>query len=152
MQTGNPLHTELCFQRPSRNSPYSYYTRHPTVHSNRQNTTLMNRTKKSKLCSKKSADNSVDCDGCNSVIVEDEHEALQCEGVCQKWYHRLCAGVSKFHYDHLADSPDPFICWLCTDSLRKTAIESLRQELATLKADFSSEIESNRVELAALKE
>ena len=76
------------------------------------------------------------CDGCCSAIVDDEQDAIQCEGCCQKWYHRLCAGVSKFHYDMLADSPDPFICWLCADSLRKAVIRELQQELAKLKKDF----------------
>ena len=92
------------------------------------------------------------CDGCCSAIIDNEQEAIQCEGCCQKWYHRLCAGVSKFHYDMLADSPDPFICWLCADSLRKAATRELQQELAELKIDFATELETNRSEIATLKE
>ena len=72
------------------------------------------------------------CDGCCSSINDNEHETIQCEGSCQKWYHRLCAGVSKYHYDKLADSPNPFICWLCSDNLQKAVIHELQQELATL--------------------
>ena len=92
------------------------------------------------------------CDGCCSTIVDDEHEAIQCEGSCQKWYHRLCAGVSKYHYDVLADSPNPFICWLCSDSLPRAVIQELQQELAALKRDFATKFEINRSEISALKE
>ena len=91
------------------------------------------------------------CDGCCSAIVEDEDEAIQCEGTCQKWYHRLCAGVSKFHYDELAGSPRAFICWLCSDSLHSAAIQSLQQEIESLKASMAANIESSRAEIAALK-
>ena len=91
------------------------------------------------------------CDGCCSTIVEGEHEAIQCEGSCQKWYHRLCAGVSKYHYDMLADSPNPFICWMCSDILRRAVIQELQQELATLKRDHATELETNRSEISALK-
>ena len=99
-----------------------------------------------------SADQEAICDGCCSAIVEDEREAIQCEGTCQKWYHRLCAGVSKFHYDELADSPRAFICWLCSDSLHRTVIQELQQELASLKANIAADVESSRSEIAALKE
>jgi hypothetical protein len=91
------------------------------------------------------------CDGCCSAIVDDEHEAIQCEGTCQKWHHRLCAGVSKFHYDELADSPKPFICWLCSDSLHRAMIQNLQQEIAPLKASISADVESSHAEIAALK-
>lgn len=92
------------------------------------------------------------CDGCCSVIDDSKDEALQCEGICQKWYHRLCAGVSKFHYDRLADSPQPFICWLCSNITDKAVIRHLQQELETLRNDFAVETEANRSEIAALKE
>ena len=92
------------------------------------------------------------CDGCCSPIVDDEHEAIQCEGCCHKWYHRLCAGVSKFYYDKLAASPSPFVCWLCSDSLRNAVIQQLQQEIATMKKDFGTELQANRSEISKLKE
>ena len=91
------------------------------------------------------------CDGCCSAIVEDQDEAIQCEGTCQKWHHRLCAGVSKFHYDELASSPRAFICWLCSNSLHSAAIQNLQQEIESLKASMAANIESSRAEIAALK-
>ena len=93
------------------------------------------------------------CDGCCTAAIDDnQHEAIQCEGNCQKWYHRLCAGVSKYHYDKLADSPNPFICWLCSDSLQKSVIRELQQELVALKQEFSEKIDANHSAIAALKE
>ena len=35
------------------------------------------------------------CDGCCSAIIDNEQDAIQCEGCCQKWYHRLCAGAQN---------------------------------------------------------
>lgn len=92
------------------------------------------------------------CDGCCGEIDDNEHEAIQCEGSCQKWYHRLCAGVSKHHYDNLADSPSPFICWLCSDILQKAVIHELQQELTKLRKDFAAERDANRSAIEALKE
>ena len=44
------------------------------------------------------------CDVCCTPIVDGRDDALQCEGVCQKWLHRLCAGVSKSHHNALSNS------------------------------------------------
>ena len=32
-----------------------------------------------------------------TVIVEDKEDALQCEGTCQLWFHRYCAGEAFAH-------------------------------------------------------
>ena len=117
----------------------------------------MSKAKKSKAVSKSgkadtAAEQDTICDGCCTSIEENEHEAIQCEGSCQKWYHRLCAGVSKYHYDKLADSPSPFVCWLCSDSLQKAVIRELQQELVSLKHEFMAKLDANHSAIAALKE
>lgn len=117
----------------------------------------MSKAKKSKSGSKlgkadAATEQGAICDGCCTSIEDNEHEAIQCEGSCQKWYHRLCAGVSKYHYDKLADSPSPFICWLCSDSLQKAVIRELQQELSALKQDFTVKLDANHSAIAALKE
>ena len=94
----------------------------------------------SKASGKADAISTAICDGCCSAIV-----------TCQKWHHRLCAGVSKFHYDELASSPRPFICWLCSNSLHSAAIQNLQQEIESLKASMAANIESSRAEIASLK-
>ena len=43
----------------------------------------------------------------------DGQEALLCEGTCQKWLHRWCAGVHKENYEALAASDKPFFCPSC---------------------------------------
>ena len=50
------------------------------------------------------------CDLCLANIVKDE--ALQCEGACQRWFHRYCAGVSQIHFKTLTTSDSPFVCCL----------------------------------------
>ena len=35
------------------------------------------------------------CDLCLAAIVDDNEDALECEGTCQLWFHRYCAGVSR---------------------------------------------------------
>jgi hypothetical protein len=117
----------------------------------------MSKTKKSKSGVKPgkavtASEQGATCDGCCTPIEDNEHEAIQCEGSCQKWYHRLCAGVSKYYYDKLADSPNPFICWLCSDSLQKAVIHELQQELAALKQEFTAKLDANHSAMAALKE
>ena len=92
------------------------------------------------------------CDGCCSPIVDGEHEAIQCEGCCHKWYHRLCASVSMFYYDKLAASPSPFVCWLCSESLHNAVIQQLQQEIATMKEDFGTKLQVNCLEISKLKE
>ena len=64
----------------------------------------------------------------------------------------VCAEVSKFHFDNLPASPQPFICWLCSDSFHKAAIYHLQQELASLKAEFAAKIKESQSAIAALKE
>ena len=36
-------------------------------------------------------------------------DALQCEGRCQSWFHRCCAGVSSKHFSDLSVSSEPFL-------------------------------------------
>ena len=63
----------------------------------------------------------------------------------------VSADVSKFHYDKLAGSHTPFVCWLCTESVHDTIIQQLQRELGTLKNDLATKIENDHSELAKLK-
>ena len=45
------------------------------------------------------------CDICCGEVIETEtntEDALFCEGVCQKWIHRRCAGVTREHFEKLS--------------------------------------------------
>ena len=39
----------------------------------------------------------------------DGHKALFCEGDCQVWIHRVCAGITHLGYDKLGESTIPFL-------------------------------------------
>ena len=56
----------------------------------------------------KSRPRNVKCALCNQGIVDGKDQALFCEGSCQGWFHRDCAGVSLIHFETLSSSSQPF--------------------------------------------
>jgi hypothetical protein len=79
-----------------------------------------------------------ECGLCCDAIVEDRDEALFCEGSCNKWMHRYCAGVSVSHYEALQDSPLPFLCSLCAQSKYSETIEEMKAAIAALERSASA--------------
>ncbi len=75
------------------------------------------------------------CSLCCKAIVEDRDEALFCEGSCNKWMHRYCAGVSLSHYEALQDSTLPFLCSLCVQTKHSETIEELKATIAALREE-----------------
>ena len=61
--------------------------------------------------------------------------ALFCEGSCQKWYHRWCAGVCLEDFKILSNSSEPFFCTACTVRKQNDTIELLRSGIEVLKND-----------------
>ena len=58
------------------------------------------------------------CPVCDEIIMEadeknDGHEAVFCEGECQIWLHRKCAGLTHQAFDKLSKSDDPNFCVYC---------------------------------------
>lgn len=74
---------------------------------------------------------------CRSRIIDDEEDALLCEGSCQKWFHRYCAGVSVSCYKTLSTSSAPFVCWVCSQELHRAVVSQLQAEIAALKEEVS---------------
>ena len=102
------------------------------------------------------------CDICCNEVIETEtntEDALFCEGVCQKWIHRRCAGVTREHFEKLSKSDDPWYCPCCTvvsqnkqiDSL-KCKIESLTTELAKTHEYFADKTVQLQNELKQQKD
>lgn len=75
------------------------------------------------------------CDVCCSAIIDDKEDALLCEGSCQKWFHRYCAGVSSTCFRLLSNSSTPFVCWLCSQELHRTIVSQLQAEIAALRVE-----------------
>lgn len=59
------------------------------------------------------------------------HDGLFCEGKCQVWIHRWCAGVTKERYDAISSTDDPFLCPTCS-------LANCQATIATQSADISS--------------
>lgn len=86
------------------------------------------------------------CPICLEKIIESTktkvcQDAIYCEGDCDSWLHRRCAGLSKPLFTTLEKSSDPFFCPHC--QLKKYAgeiiklkavINSLSENLGTLQS------------------
>ena len=67
-----------------------------------------------------------ECAVCCQKVTEGEGEALFCEGKCQKWLHRYCAGVSVAQFQDLSTVSAPFLCVICYQQSHGVALEELR--------------------------
>ena len=74
----------------------------------------LHRTKKPKR-KQQSADIAVHCHVCDEVIIEGDDDkgepgddAMYCEGKCDAWIHRKCAGLSKQQYEALSAEDTPY--------------------------------------------
>ena len=81
------------------------------------------------------------CPICCEVIIEasEGQEALFCDGTCQKWLHRWCAGVHKDAYPVLQSSGSPYHCPSHHEQIRSLSemVEALRAEIRSLKVESS---------------
>ena len=80
------------------------------------------------------------CDICCKHIEDatDEsegHDALFCEGECQCWLHRWCAGVSRKKFQQLTGSAEPFLCPACVSQKQQAVIEGLQGNIQALTAE-----------------
>ena len=94
------------------------------------------------------------CPICCEVIVEanetlEGQEALLCEGTCQKWLHRWCAGVHKENFRDLASSDKPFICPLCSLAEHRLLITTLLETVQSLKEEIKQLKGERLVQLSA---
>ena len=79
------------------------------------------------------------CDICCEEVIETEdktEEALFCEGTCQTWIHRR-AGVTRYHFEKLSKSDDPWSCSCCTAASRSKCIDALQSTIKSLKAELA---------------
>ena len=67
--------------------------------------------------------------------MEDRDEALLCEGSCDQWLHRYCAGVTETQYEALRDSPLPFLCSICSQLKQTAAIKDMQEKIDSLTAE-----------------
>ena len=90
---------------------------------------------------KKTTESSEVCPICAEYIIDatDTHEgqeALFCEGTCQCWFHRWCAGVSQARYKLIRKSPEPFLCPTCTFDRKQAVIQDLQSNIQALTEEI----------------
>ena len=61
-----------------------------------------------------------------------------CDGVCNTWLHRGCAGLSKPAFKKIAASNDPFYCPHCSLAQHKNEIDALKAVIEKLSSDLLS--------------
>ncbi|XP_066541730.1 pygopus homolog 1 isoform X2 [Hoplias malabaricus] len=56
--------------------------------------------------------------------VKDDQEAILCEASCQKWFHRLCTGMTEMAYNLLTAEIDAV--WGCDSCMEKNGVQLLK--------------------------
>ena len=81
------------------------------------------------VCEEVIKDSSDSCEGDDSVF---------CDGLCQTWFHRKCAGLTKKAFLKISKSHLPFICYTCTIKNYNQDISSLKSLVEQLTTEMSS--------------
>jgi len=76
------------------------------------------------------------CLVCDCAIVEasettEGQDAVFCEGDCQWWIHRVCAGLTRLAFENLSESI-PYLCSYCTFTNQSTEICNLKETVKAL--------------------
>ena len=79
--------------------------------------------------------NTAICPICEKVVVDSgrkSQDSIFCEGSCQAWLHRCCAGLTRSRFDELSDNNTlPFHC-LIWGTLRSTTVAAVTTALSKL--------------------
>ena len=80
------------------------------------------------------------CPICTEVIEEAAgrkkgHDSIYCDGACQNWIHRQCAGLSKAHFSRLSTSDQPFHCPRCLLSHQSAELRALKKTVEDLSRE-----------------
>ena len=81
-----------------------------------------------------------ECSICLDNIIDSgakRQEAIFCEGDCQAWLHRRCAGLTKQAFRFLSNSKTPFYCPHCHIRTQAAEIQNLKEELKKLTSELS---------------
>ncbi len=119
---------------------------HPVLYCTSSATALL--TSKSSSSSKRKPSSSCPCLICDKNIADASakskgQDSVFCEGPCQGWLHRTCAGLSKsmFKLISLPGHNSPFYCLYCSHdrysdqiSLLKSTIDDSSSKLAKLES------------------
>ena len=79
----------------------------------------------------------VTCAVCEEIIIDGNDSTMLCEGLCDGWFHRHCAGLSVAHFDALSVSLDPFFCVGCSQASYKKELVDLTNTANSLQDEIS---------------
>ena len=79
----------------------------------------------------------ITCAVCEQKIVDGKDQAIFCEGVCQRWLHRYCAGVSLPYFEAMSSSPEPFYCVGCLQVSYNAEMASLREIISSMRTEIT---------------
>ena len=99
---------------------------------------------KSRVPTCKSNTESVKCGLCCKKVRDDEDEALFCEGRCNHWFHRYCAGVTATQFSLLSNSEESFLCYACFQQDQRERVKGLEEKVAALTEELTK-LRSSRV-------
>ena len=99
------------------------------------------------------------CPICADTIVDEGEDgcvqdALFCEGDCQCWLHRWCAGVTRERYAVLSSDEEPFLCLSCTVAGQQAAITAQQADIACLREcvnALTSEVRALKATVAVMQ-
>ncbi len=84
----------------------------------------------------------------DAIVSKPGQESILCEGPCQSWYHRLCAGLSKAAFAKISNLPDKFSCPQCRLATNEKEISSLKEKITALEI---CRLEKQEMELQSLR-
>ena len=83
------------------------------------------------------------CPICEDQILEAKgrrkgHDAIFCDGTCQSWLHRGCAGLSRKAFEAQVNSNGEFYCPTCHLNVFESIMADMKRELTTVKNALST--------------
>lgn len=81
---------------------------------------------------------SCSCPICDDLIEDETQQSIFCEGICNTWLHRCCAGLSKAAFSRLEGSTEKFYCPHCRLQDQAVEISCLKEALASLQRDVAA--------------
>ena len=77
------------------------------------------------------------CAVCEQAIIDGKDQALFCEGTCQQWVHRYCAGIPATLFSSLSSTSQPFYCYACCQRNHSAAIDEIKATVLSLQTEVS---------------
>ena len=65
-------------------------------------------------------------------------DSIFCEGMCQRWLHHTCAGLTDPAFDLIRKSNDKFYCYQCFVITHYQQVQELRDSIDLLSKEVSS--------------